>query len=211
MAVPEILFPARRPDRVLGRPVLAAVTVTVAVALLGVPAGFCWVAFAPRVVVLVTGSGAAQVLNPETKAFIAADGWFCVIGAVAGLLAAVVGYLVTVRRHGGIAVAGLMLGGLGASLVQWWIGRSIGLASFRTALLLSRAGAILHAPLMLRAHGAVVIWPLTTAVFICLVELITGDRPDRSAAPGQLIPAAPSYGTSRLRRRRGRDQLRLDE
>lgn len=179
--MPEILFPARRPDRVLGRPPVVLVTVTAAVAMLGVPAGFGWAALAPRVVVLVTGSGAAEVLNPETKAFIAADGWFCLLGIAAGLLAGVVGYLVAVRRHGAVAVAGLMLGGLAASLLEWWIGRSIGLASFRTALLLSRNGAVLHAPLALRAHGALVIWPLTSAIFVGLAELLSGQRPDRLA------------------------------
>ena len=152
------------------------------------PGGFIWSAITPRVAVVVTGHGVAEVINPETKAFIAADGWFCVIGVVGGLLAGVVGYLTAVRRHGAAAAAGLILGGLAASLVEWWIGRSIGHASFHSALFLSHQGAVLHAPLVLRAHAALVIWPLTAALCVGVAELLAGQRHSRSAAQ-TLAPA----------------------
>ena len=44
--------------------------------------------------------GAAQVVNPETTAFIAADAWFVLIAAIGGLLTGIAGYLLLVRRHG---------------------------------------------------------------------------------------------------------------
>jgi len=177
--------------------VLAAITA--AVALLGLPAGFAWVAIAPRVSVVVTGHGVAQVVNPETKAFIAADGWFCVVGVIGGLLAGVAGYLIAVRRRGPAAVAGLILGGLAASLVQWWIGAGIGRASFRRALYVSHRDAVLHAPLMLRAHGALVVWPLTAALVAGLAELLAGQPRDTQALmpPGgerDRSGAAPKLG-----------------
>jgi hypothetical protein len=183
MALPEMLIPASRPRPALGRPLIVALTVALVGTLLGVPAGFAWAAIAPRAAVVVTGPGAADILNPETKAFIAADGLFCLIGVVGGLLAGVVAYIVAVRRHGAPAVAGLLLGGLAASLVQWWIGHNMGLAGFRAALLLGRTGATLHAPLSLRAHGALVIWPLTAAIFICLAEMVAGARVAGGGAP----------------------------
>ncbi len=169
--------------------VLAAIVA--AVALLGVPAGFAWAAIVPRVAVVVTGHGAAQVINPETRAFIAADGWFCVVGVIGGLLAGVAGYLAAVRRYGSLAVVGLVLGGLAASFVQWWIGRDIGLAAFRSSLFLAHQGAVLHAPLVLRAHGAVVIWPLTTALVVGLAELLAGQR------RGGPVLAPPGVGRDR--------------
>jgi hypothetical protein len=188
--------PKHRPALRLAR-ILAAITA--AVALLGVPAGFAWAAIAPRVAVVVTGNGVAEVINPETKAFIAADGWFCVMGVLGGLLTGVAGYLIAVRRHGPVAVAGLILGGLAASLIEWWIGRSAGLASFHRALFLSRQGAVLHAPLVLRAHGALVVWPLTAALVVGLAELLAGQPRDTRALmpPGggrDRSGAAPKLG-----------------
>ncbi len=184
----EILAHDCRSGRPPGRPLAVLATVTAAVALLGVPAGAAWIAVAPRVVVVVTGHGAAQVVNAETKAFIAGDGWFCVIGVVGGLLTGVAGYLLAVRRRGAPAMAGLILGGLAASLVTWWIGRNSGLAAFHSALLTRPTGAVLHAPLVLRAHVAVVIWPFTVSLCAGLAELLSG----------QASPASPIGATSKL-------------
>ncbi len=195
MAAEETLAADRREGRGPGRPLVVLAAVTAAVAVLGVPAGFIWAVITPRVAVVVTGHGVAEVINPETKAFIAADGWFCVIGVAGGLLTGVVGYLVAVRRHGTVAVAGLILGGLAASLLEWWIGSRIGRASFRGALDLGHHGAVLHSPLELRAHTALVFWPLAGALFVGVAELLAGQRPTRpdgqaldplgSAAPPQ--------------------------
>ncbi len=100
MAVEETLASARRQAPHLARAAwVVLAVVTVAVALLGVPGGFMWSAIIPRVTVIVTGPGVAEVMNPETKAFIAADGWFCVVGVIGGLLAGVVGYVAAVRRR----------------------------------------------------------------------------------------------------------------
>ena len=199
MVTEETPASARRKRRTLPRPWVVLAAVTAAVALLGVPAGFVWSAIVPRVTIIVTGPGVAEVINPETKAFIAADGWFCVLGVIGGLLAGVVGYLAAVRRDGAVAVAGLILGGFAASLVQWWIGRNIGLAAFRKALFLSHKGAILHAPLVLRAHVGLVIWPLTAALVVGLAELLAGKPRDAQplAPPGgerDRSGAAPKLG-----------------
>jgi hypothetical protein len=176
MALPDTLAAGSTPHRssALSLAIFGAIVIAIAVA--GMACGFLWAAVAPRVAVSVTGHGLAEVVNPETKAFIAADGWFCVISAAAGLLAGVAGYLAAVRRNDGAATLALIVGGLAASLAQWWVGKQVGLASFRSALLIRHAGTVLHAPLALRAHGAVVIWPLTTALVVGLAELLAGRR-----------------------------------
>jgi len=184
MAVGETVADGRRQGRALARPLVVLAVVTVAVALLGVPGGFIWSAITPRVLVVVTGHGVAQVVNPETKAFIAADGWFCVVGMLGGLLTGAVGSVTAVRWSGAAAAAGLILGGLAASLVQWWIGRDIGRGSFRGALDVSHHGAVLHAPLELSAHTALVIWPLTATLLVGLGELVAGRRHGRPGRPG---------------------------
>ncbi|HUK71540.1 MAG TPA: hypothetical protein VLW50_22705 [Streptosporangiaceae bacterium] len=202
MAAQETRAADRRQGRNFGRRLAVLAFVTAAVAPLGVPAGFIWAAITPRVAVIVTGHGAADVINPETKAFIAADGWFCVIGVIGGLIVGVAGYLMAVRRNGAVAAAGLILGGLAASLVEWWIGASIGHSSFRGALLVSHQGAVLHAPLVLRAHAALVFWPLTTALVVGVAELLSGQRhrsppdhalPSTTQHAGAAPPPAESY------------------
>src|ERR1700689_2523189 len=97
----EIPFPARpdssRPggDPVAaaraasrGRLVLAAAAVfailVVGSALAGVLAGYVWIAVAPRALVITTGGGGADLVNPDTNAFIAADGWFAALCALGG-------------------------------------------------------------------------------------------------------------------------------
>jgi hypothetical protein len=174
MAIAETPASGRSTRRAATRIALMLAAITAAAALLGMPCGFIWAAITPRVTVVVTGHGVATVVNPETNAFIAADGWFCVVGVIAGLLAGVAGYLIVVRRHGAVAVVGLILGGLAASLLEWWIGTAIGRAPFRKALFLSHQGAILHAPLVLRAHGALVVLPLTAVLVTGLAELFAG-------------------------------------
>ncbi len=101
-----------------------------ATAVWGIPAGFLWGALAPRLLVLVVSKGTAEIVQPETSAFIVADLWFCLIGVAGGLVTGVLGYLLAVRRRGPAAAAGLIVGALGAAAVTLWIGDNYGLAGF---------------------------------------------------------------------------------
>ena len=153
-------------------------------AVAGGPGGLAWAAVAPRVLVVVTGSGAADVVNPETPAFIAADGWFCVIGLAGGLLCGLAAYFAAVRSRGAPAAAAVIIGALGASLIAWWIGHIIGLSGFRADLMAGHSGAVLHAPLMLGAHPALVSWPLGAALGVLAAELVAERRCRRSQPAG---------------------------
>jgi hypothetical protein len=116
----------------------AAVTASLAVvagtALLGVAAGYCWAAVAPRAWLVMTGPGAASVINPETSAYIAADVAFCLVCLVGGVLSGVLGYLFVVRKHGPLGMAGLIAGALAAAFVTRWTGEHSGLATFQHLL-----------------------------------------------------------------------------
>jgi hypothetical protein len=137
----------------------------------GIPAGFLWGALAPRVLVRVVSSGTAEIVRPETSAFIAADLWFCLIGVAGGLLTGVLGYRLAVRRHGPAAAAGLIAGALGAAAITLWIGDNYGLAGFRHQLAHSPPGTRLHASLALGATSGLVFWPLAAAFVIAVSEL----------------------------------------
>src|ERR1700685_4666585 len=81
--------PARR-EPVLGPSIagglLAFLAVVVGSVLLGLAGGLLWALLAPRAVYVVVSRGTAEVVNPETSAFIAADGWFCVMAVAGGIV-----------------------------------------------------------------------------------------------------------------------------
>ena len=66
---------------------LTALVCLTGVAVLGVPVGLLWRALAPRAVALVS-NGSVDLVNSETKAFIAADGTLFLLSLAGGVLAA---------------------------------------------------------------------------------------------------------------------------
>lgn len=154
-----------------GPPVQVAVPVVIAgTALLGVLAGLVWAAIAPRAVFVVVGPGASSVLNPETSAFIAADGWFTLVSVVGGLVSGVLGYLFAVRRHGAVAMVAVLAGAVAAALVADWVGQQPGRAAVSHSLALGRPGTLLNEPLALGGAGVLAFWPLVAGLVACGFE-----------------------------------------
>lgn len=170
-------------------PSLAVVAGT---ALLGVAGGYLWAALAPRVALVVVGRGAADLVESDTSAFIAADGWYCVICLVGGVISGLLGYWLAVRRHGPVAMAGVLIGGLAAGLLTVWIGEQSGLATFHHLLATLPVGAHMHARLVLGSRSAIAFWPLAAGVMAGGVEVISALR-DRRMAAAPLVLAPPGY------------------
>ncbi|HEY7145204.1 MAG TPA: hypothetical protein VH637_13245 [Streptosporangiaceae bacterium] len=146
-------------------PVIAAFTAMVAgTAALGVITGLIWAAVAPRAQLVVVSRGAAGVVNPETSAFIVADAWFVGLTVIAGVVSGLAGYLLAVRRHGPVAMAGVLIGALAGSLLARWAGEQPGAASYHHLLAVSKPGAALLPPLMLGGVGALAFWPLAAGL-----------------------------------------------
>ena len=144
---------------------VSSLAVVAGTVLLGVAAGFCWAAVAPRPWLVITGPGAAAVINPETNAFIAADAAFCLVCLGGGVVSGVLAYLFAVRKHGPLAMAALIAGALAAAFVARWVGEQSGLATFQHLLATLPAGVRLRDSLTLGAAGALGFWPLAA----CLV------------------------------------------
>ncbi len=146
---------------------------------LGLVGGLIWGEFAPRAMLEEVGSGAAQVVNAETRAFFGADVWFCVIAAVAGLLTGILGYRFAVAPRDGAAraavAAALIVGALAGGLVMLWLGEQIGLSGYTHELETSAAGTMFSASLALGAKSALAFWPLFTAIVLLIAEW--GTRP----------------------------------
>ena len=152
----------------------SSLAVAAGTVLLGVAAGWSWAAVAPRAWLVMTGPGAAGLLNPETNAFIAADAAFCMVCLVGGVVSGVLGYVFAVRKHGPLGMAGLIAGALAAAFVARWVGEQSGLATFRHLLATLPAGARLRDVLTLGAGGALGFWVLAACVVAGGLELLIG-------------------------------------
>lgn len=165
-----------------------------AVAVCGIPAGLAWAAAAPRALLQVVSRGTAVVVNAETSAFIVADAWFCLIGAVGGVLTGSIGYLIAVRRRGAVAAAGLIAGALAAALVMLWAGDNCGLAAFRHRLTVSAPGTRFDSSLALGATSALAFWPMFAALAIAVAEVAV--RAGRSRAARRQASAAAAAASA---------------
>jgi len=158
---------------------LAAVIVGTAV--LGVATGFIWAAVAPRALVVVVSRGSADVVDPETNAFIVAEAWFTLLTVVGGIISGLLGYALAVRRHGAPAMAAVLVGALAAALIGKWIGQQSGAAAFNHALAVGHSGALLHAPLALGGLGVLAFWPLAAGLLAGGIEAVVMLRERRAA------------------------------
>jgi hypothetical protein len=161
--------------------VVTLAAVIAGTALLGAVTGFIWAAAAPRALVVVVGRGSADVVNPETSAFIVAEAWFTLLTVVGGVISGLLGYALAVRRGGAPAMAAVLVGGLAAALIAKWIGQRSGTAAFNRALAAGRPGALLHAPLALGGLGALTFWPLVAGLVAGGIEAVAVLRERRAA------------------------------
>lgn len=158
-------------------------------ALLGLLGGLIWGEVAPRPLLQQIGTGTAELVSAETRAFITADAWFCGIAALAGLLTGIVGYRLGVARRAGTAraavAAALICGAVAGSLTMLWLGGQIGLAAYNHNLAHSPAGTLYPASLALGAKSALALWPMFTAIVLAVAEWSA--RPPRADDPPALV------------------------
>ncbi|WP_441246616.1 hypothetical protein [Kitasatospora sp. McL0602] len=152
--------------------------ITAVGALLGLLVGALWLWLAPRVMYVAVSSTAIRYVDPEGEQRAGADSVFTLLGVGAGLLTALVAFLLTRRRGGGIAVAtGLALGGAGGSLIAWRLGLWLGPGTnvFANAKH-AGIGTPFSAALELGAKGALLAWPMTAMVTLLILSAAFGKR-----------------------------------
>lgn len=157
------------------------VAATLVIAVLGVPAGLLWTTVAPRTTFVIAG-GKALLGDPESQTLIAADGWFAVLTASAGVLCAVVAYILAGRLREIGLIAALGVGGAAAGLIAWWVGSMIGRSSFHHQVRTARDGTTVKGALDLHAAGVVIAWPLIAIVVFGLLEALDVARRDSRTA-----------------------------
>lgn len=154
--------------------VAAGVGTAAAVALLGAPIGLLWAAVAPKVSVVRTSEG-LNLLSAQTKAFVGADGWFLVIGLLAGVLCGVLAWRFG-RSRSLATVLGLTVGGVLAAVIAWRVGHLVDVPRLAATLRSLSGKPIIDPTLDLRAKGVLFAWPFAAvAAFLVLL----GIRPGR--------------------------------
>ncbi|WFE20996.1 DUF2567 domain-containing protein [Solwaraspora sp. WMMD937] len=194
----------RRTWRRPGLYVAAAITVG------GAPLGVAWSMLAPWIPVVKTEQGAA-VRGGDPEVFVAADGWFAMLGVGYGILAGIVVWAALPRSRGPYGLVAVTAGGLGAAALAWALGRQIGLAGYQRAIEAAALGAQLERPPDLQA-GDFDLWfgvlPTVTGAFgapalgaVLAYTMLAGwsSHPDLRPGPDRgetgsdlpILPAAP--------------------
>jgi hypothetical protein len=146
------------------------VMTVLALALLGVVAGFVWSALSPTSQYVMTDTG-PQLADLETQTLIQADGWFAVVGLVCGLLCGVAAYVLA-RRTPIAALLGLAGGGLLAGYVALLVGSS----AKGTIQAAGPSGVTMTTSLGLTAHGVLFVWPVAATGIFWVVEFVATYR-----------------------------------
>jgi hypothetical protein len=131
----------------------AALGTFAVVAVSGLALGWLWTVVAPRLLVIKAEGGAFLYAETEPEQPIAGEGWFAIIGASAGVLFAVLAW-VLLRRYRGLAVLlALTVGSIAAAVLAAWLGYRIGHAQFVAADQAAAVGDRINGPLVLAMTG----------------------------------------------------------
>ncbi|WP_327009180.1 DUF2567 domain-containing protein [Dactylosporangium sp. NBC_01737] len=126
---PELPKPSLPRRRSPGLEALFGLVVAVVVTVLGAPVGLLWSWIAPEVELIQTPYGPYPI-EGEPEGYFADDGWFMIIGAVVGILIAVVAWIVLRRYRGPLILAGLVVGSAAGAALAAWLGNKIGYAHY---------------------------------------------------------------------------------
>ncbi len=177
--------PPRRPWKQTLR---IAVLTALAIAVAGVVLGVTWHFVAPTVPVLDTGPGGIVVNDPSPEEYVAADGWFTLLGFAFGVVAAVAAWMVRRRDRGPALLLAVTVGAFGAALVAWQAGQWIGRGAYQSWRGSATTGGTFHAPPELHTHGVLLVPAFAAAIVMTLLAGWSND-PDLDQ-PG----ARPGYG-----------------
>lgn len=170
----------------------AAVLTVVVLAVLGLGVGLLWVWLAPRAQFTVTSAdGGLQVVGGglvDPELFMADDGVYVLLMAGLGLVAGLVVWLRASRR-GVVALVGVALGMLAASVTAWQVGALLGKPP--TADQLSTVGTVVTTALDLNMLAALAVGPFA-AVLVQVVAAVLAHRDDLGRPDPQPVALTPA-------------------
>ncbi|WP_328467135.1 DUF2567 domain-containing protein [Actinoplanes sp. NBC_00393] len=194
-----IEYGSRRPWR---RTLTVAVVLTAVVSALGVPLGLLWAWLAPGVPVVDIGDNGVVVNDPSPEQYIAADGWFTLLGLGFGILVAVAAWLVLRRDRGPFLLLGVVLGtSIAGHWVAPFVGELIGRDDYDQWRATAARGATFLAPPEVHSLGPTLVPAFAAAIVLTLLAGWSND-PDLDhpgAQPGYgpnhpgMLPGYPGY------------------
>lgn len=178
------IWPAARADAV------AFAVVAVAGVVAAFPIGALWKWTAPAVLGVVN-QGYVYLSAPETKTFIARDGWFALYATIVGILLALLAFVRYRRKAGTGAALGLAAGGIAGGYLAAWFGGQLGPGggSISRAAQAVAAGTNFNMPLTVRAIGVIWLWPAVAAGLFFFLMLLFGP-----AEPEPELPQFQGWG-----------------
>jgi hypothetical protein len=179
--------------------------VVVAASLLAaVPVGILWYVLAP-LPHLVKRSDGIFLTGGENEVAVAADGWFAVCSATAGLVIVLVVFARMRRARLG-PLLGLAVGGLAGAILAWRLGVLLGPGGIHEAVKGLPFGAQFDGPLKLSARGVLFTWPLTTtlAYFALTAGLEPKANTDRDGNRFPVTVLRPGYSIAEVDKAFGR-------
>jgi hypothetical protein len=163
------------PARPRGDGVLAGVLTAVFVVLLGSVVGLVWAAVAPKLSITALAAGSDSTFRAQ----VGADAWFLLIGALAGVLSAVLA-IVLVGEPGPAVTTGLAVGGLAAAFVADRVGYLSERGATHDALRAIGAhpsGALIsEIDFRIRALGVLTVWPIAAVAVVGIAIAINASR-----------------------------------
>lgn len=201
-AAPEDPDPRPRSLVELIKVLLDDIRACVVIAVLGVVLAFAvgavWRWVSPPVLGVYSQHN-AYYAAPESKTFIARDGWFALFACIAAVLLGMFAFLRYRRSGSAGAAVGLAFGGFGASYLASWFGAYVGPGHGSASRVVAHLadGSVFDLPLKVRATGVIWLWPAVAVGLFFLLMLLFGPsdppRPGEFSEWGsdQLIPAEP--------------------
>jgi hypothetical protein len=142
---------------------------------LGALAGGIWEAVVDLPIYTLNADSRALTSERGLTAIFGADAWFCLIGAVAGLLLGAVAWW-RLRGLGWPVVPVTTVAAVAAALVAWWVGTALGPADFATRLATAVPGDVVPVGLALRAPVSLLVWPFFAVAPILLASSLGRDE-----------------------------------
>ncbi len=189
--MPPVPRPVRHDLPARGVEVFVLVATALMVAGAGVPLGLLWSLLSRRVELVMTRDGAMYGL--ETEVFAAADGWFTLLTATAGLLAAVLSWLVLRRFRGPLMMLAVTLGAGASALLTSLVGSRSGSDDYQYLLGHAATGWLFPMPVHLGAKGALAVEAL---VCVLVYTVLAGCSRFPGLHPQRVRSTRPGNGTS---------------
>jgi len=170
-------------------------------ALAGLPVGLVWWLVTPLPRIAKRADGLYRAGGEGNEAAIAADGWFAVLAVIAGVVTALVVFVMS-RPARVPPLIGLAVGGLLGAVVAWRFGVLLGPGDINSTARGFEVGARFDGPLDVSALGVLLAWPLAAVItyFAVSAGSEAGDplagRDDGSSSDGSSADGVSADGVS---------------